>query len=196
MSSAGIEHVFGGTLRSTRAVSVQSSPTSVQLPLGAASAIVLTNTSLSETPIGVRLPPEAQSAGRQLVLQCGGGSSAPIEVQSAAGALQSLPAGASAVYACDGNAWYALGSLEPQGALLRHSVTLGPGETLTSVSVPSARVSAAGAILVTLEAPAAVAVAEGCSISGRDPGVSFGVRLNVTNTGLVPATIQINASVN
>lgn len=193
--STGIEHIFGGTLRSTRSVSVQSSPTSVQLPLGAASAIVLTNTSLSETPIGVRLPPEAQSAGSQVWLQCGAGSSAAIEVQSATGTIQILPAGASAFYACDGNAWYALGSLEPQGALLRHSVTLGAGETLTSVSVPSARVSAAGAILVTLEAPAAVTVAEGCSIAGRDPGVSFDVRLNVTNTGLAPATIQINASV-
>jgi hypothetical protein len=195
MSFTGIEHVFGGTLRSTRSVSVQSSPTSVQLPLGAASAIVLTNTSLSETPIGVRLPPEAQSAGSQVWLQCGAGSSAAIEVQGATGTVQVLPAGASAFYICDGNAWYAMGGLEPQGALLRYSVTLEAGETLTSIEVPSTRVSATGAILVTLEAPAGVTVAEGCSISSRDPGASFTVRLNVTNTGLIPTTIQINASV-
>ena len=187
-----IEHIFGGTLRSTRSVSVQSSPTSVQLALGAASAIVLTNTGLSGAPITVTLPPEAQSAGSQICLQCGGGSTGPLIVQGGAGLIQSLPAGLTGLYACDGNAWYALGTLEPQGALLRHAVELEPGESISSVVVSSDRVSAAGAILVTPEGGADIAITGWPSILMRSPGESVTIKIEAENTGVTPAILALN----
>ncbi len=191
--TTSIEHVFGGTLRSTRSVSVQSSPTSVQLALGAASAIVLTNTGLSGAPITVTLPPEAQSAGSQICLQCGGGSTGPLVVQGGAGPIQSLPAGLSGLYACDGNAWYALGSITPQGALLRHIVELGPGEAISSaVVVSSDRVSATGVILVTPEGGESISITNGPSILSRSPGVSVTIKIEAENTGVTPAILALN----
>ena len=190
--TTSIEHVFGGTLRSTRSVSVQSSPTSVQLALGAASAIVLTNTGLSGAPITVTLPPEAQSAGSQICLQCGGGSTGPLIVQGGAGPIQSLPAGLTGLYACDGNAWYALGTLEPQGALLGHTVELEPGESVSSVVVSSGRVSATGAILVTPEGGADIAITSWPSILMRSPGESVTIKIEAENTGMTPAILALN----
>ena len=190
-----IEHIFGGTLRSTRSVSVQSSPTSIQLGLGAASAVLLTNTNLSGLSIELRLPLESQSQGDQKWIYAGPGSTGAILVQGAAGAICTLGPAQSALVACDGNAWYLLGGLEGPGRELQHQVEIPAGDTTALVEVPSPLTGPSGAILVTLEAPAAVTFGGPPVIRGRTPGVSFSLEVNATNTSGGPAQLTVNAKI-